>query len=141
MKNIASAQFSAEYNQLEPIRRFVEINAVKIGIPADVVYDLTLSITEITTNVIKHGYKEKAGSIEVILGRQGSDFIIKIRDDATIFDPRTVPEPDLSLPLDKMPLGGLGLYMTKNLVDSLSHSSTPNGGNEITLVKLNIIKV
>ena len=124
MKNIARAQFSAEYNQLEPIRRFVEINAVKIRLPSDVVYDLILSVTEIITNVIKHGYKEKAGSIEVILGRQGSDFIIKIRDDATIFDPMTVPEPDLSLPLDKMPLGGLGLYMTKNLVDSLSHPST-----------------
>jgi len=139
MIKIAQAQFSAEYNQLEPIRKFVEQYAVNLGFASDVVYDLIWSITEIVTNVIKHGYKEQAGTVEVILCRQGKDFIMQVRDEAPFFDPKTIPKPDLSLSLDKRPLGGLGLYMTTKLVDSLSHRPTENGGNEINLVKRDII--
>lgn len=138
MEDINHARFLAEYNQLEPIRKFVENYAVIYGFSKDVIYDLIFSITEIATNIIEHGYKEEAGTIEVVLSRQGNDFIIKISDNAPFFDPITVPQPDLALPLDEMPLGGLGLYITKNLVDSLSHRCTENGGNEITLVKKDI---
>lgn len=139
MIKIAQAHFSAEYNQLEPIRKFVEQYAVNLGFASEVVYDLIWSITEIVTNVIKHGYKEKAGTVEVILCRQGKDFIMQVRDEAPIFDPKIIPQPDFSLSLDERPLGGLGLYMTNKLVDSLSHRPTENGGNEITLVKRDIM--
>ena len=101
---------------------------------------MCLSVTEITTNVIEHGYKEMDGEIEIELCRNGNDFIVKIRDDAPVYDLNVIPEPDLSLPLNKMPLGGLGVFMTKNLVDSYAHRATENGGNEIVLVKLDVIQ-
>ncbi len=140
METIACAQFFAEYDQLESIREFVEKHAVNLGFSSDDCYDLVFSATEIATNVIKHGYKEEEGKIEVELCRQGQDFVIKMRDDAPIYNPNTIPSPDLSLPLNKMPLGGLGLYITKNMLDSLSHQPTEEGGNEITMIKYDVIK-
>jgi len=140
MENIASTEFLAEYHELEQIRVFVERYMNMFGCSSEVVYDMSFSITELATNIIQHGYKEKSGNIEIIICREGRDFIVKIRDDAPIFDPATIPDPDLSKPLIEMPLSGLGLYITKNLVDSLTHQFTKTGGNEIILVKKNIIR-
>jgi serine/threonine-protein kinase RsbW len=139
MKKIAQAKFSAEYNQLEPVRKFVERNAINLGILPDITYDLIWSIPEIVTNVIQHGYKEKPGIVEVILYQQGRDFIMQVRDDAPVFELKTILQPDLSLPLYERPFGGVGLYITNKLVDSLSHRLTKDGRNEITLVKRDII--
>ena len=137
MIKIAQVQFSADFCQLEPIRQLVEKHAVEFGLAPGAVYDLTWSVTEIVTNVIQHGYHEKAGPVEIVLGSEDNDFIVQVRDEAPAFNPWAVPEPDTSLPLDKRPLGGLGLYMTRKMVDSLTHRLIETGGNEITLVMRN----
>jgi anti-sigma regulatory factor (Ser/Thr protein kinase) len=139
-KIIAQSQFPAVYNQLEPIRQFVEVYSGKYGFESNVIYNLIWSITEIVTNVIDHGYNGGHGMIEVILSREGSDFIMEVIDNAPVFDLNNVPEPDITLPLDKRPVGGLGLYITKKLMDTLSHHITDTGGNKITLRKRGIIK-
>ena len=140
METIAFKEFTASYDQLESIRAFVKENALILGISSDVCYNLVFSVTEVATNVIEHGYKEMGGGIEIELCRQGNDFIVKIKDDAPLYDLNAIPEPDLSLPLNKMPLGGLGVFMTKSLVDSYAHRSIENGGNEIVLVKQDVIQ-
>lgn len=135
----AQARFPAEFNQLEPIRQFVEQYAAGYGVASNKVYDLIWSVTEIATNSIEHGYKGQQGFIEVILSREGRDFIIQIRDQTPVFNPETAPVPDLTIPLDQRPSRGLGLYVTKKIMDTLSHRVTKNGGNEITMIKRDII--
>jgi serine/threonine-protein kinase RsbW len=137
---IAHAQFPADYSQLEPIRCFVEQHAAELGIASQVICDLTWCITEIVTNVIEHGYEEKPGMVEVALARQDRDFIMQICDQAPPFDPNTSPEPDLTLPLEQRALGGLGVYMTKKMMDVLAHQLTESGGNQTTLIKWNVIR-
>jgi anti-sigma regulatory factor (Ser/Thr protein kinase) len=139
MIRIAQAQFQADYSQLEPIRCFVEQYAHELGIAAQAVCDLTWCITEIVTNVIEHGYEEKPGMVEVVLARRNRDFIMQISDQAPPFDPNTCPEPDLTLPLEQRPLGGLGVYMTKKMMDVFDYQLTENGSNQTTLIKRNAI--
>jgi len=139
-KIIAQSHFPASYDQLEPIRQFVEGNVGKYGLGSSEVYDLIWSITEIVTNVIDHGYKQRGGIVEVILSREGKDIIMEVIDDAPVFNPNHAPEPDITSPLDKRPVGGLGLYITKKLMDSLTHQITKTGGNKITMKKQGIIK-
>jgi serine/threonine-protein kinase RsbW len=38
-----------------------------------------------------------------------------IEDDARAFDPQTAPKPDLTLPLEQRPIGGLGLHRVRSL--------------------------
>lgn len=140
MEEISRLKFPASYDQLELIRKHVERFMSILGLSSEVMYDINFSITELVTNIIKHGYEEKGGTIEVIVCQQEENFVIKIRDKAPIFNPILVPSPDLSKPLKNMPLGGLGLHITKNLVDSLKHRITKSGGNEITIVKKGVVK-
>jgi anti-sigma regulatory factor (Ser/Thr protein kinase) len=58
-----------------------------------------------------------------------------IRDDAPPFDPTTVPEPPLHLPLSQRKLGGMGIHLARSLTDGFSHRILPSGGNEVTVRK------
>lgn len=61
--------------------------------------------------------------------------IIILADQAPSFDPTHVPPPDLTLPLEKRPLGKNGVYLIKNYVDEMNYLIPPEGGNKLTLVK------
>ena len=64
---------------------------------------------------------------------------IRLRDQAPLFDPTRVPTPDLTLSLYKRPLGGMGVHVTRQVVDAMRYRVTPEGGNELTLVKQAIV--
>jgi anti-sigma regulatory factor (Ser/Thr protein kinase) len=74
------------------------------------------------------------GLIEVEMIRDGDALVVRLRDQAEAFDPTQVLPPDLSLPLEKRPLGGMGIYLTRQLVDQFSYQRLQQGYNEITLV-------
>jgi len=97
--------------------------------------DLVQAVDELTCNVLEHGYRG-SGPVAVSIASAGSTVAIRIRDAAPAFDPRTVPEPRLDLPLEQRPLGGMGIHLARALTDGIDHRILPNGGNETTLTKV-----
>jgi len=134
MENSPSLQITARLEDLALIRDYVRSRSTALNIDSSTTYDLLLAVTEIVTNTLVHGYQKEAGYVEVEISQEGDALVARLRDSATSFDPTQVLPPDLSLPLEKRPLGGMGIYLVNQLVDSLSHRNLPQGGNEITLV-------
>jgi serine/threonine-protein kinase RsbW len=128
-------QTTAELKNLNQIRDFVETAANALGFEPELIPNIQLAVDEVATNVMLHGYRGQGGSLEVELERVGSDLVVRIRDEAPPFDPTTVPAPDLSLPLAKRPIGGLGIHLVRRAVDEVIHQVTAVGGNELILVK------
>ena len=58
---------------------------------------------------------------------------IEITDDGRPYDPLTHADPNTHVPLSERPLGGLGILMTKRLVDKFAYSRTDR--NQLTIVK------
>jgi serine/threonine-protein kinase RsbW len=135
MDTVSTIRITAEVENLAVIRRFVEEAAMALEADPGAVPDVVLAVNEIATNVIVHGYRGQPGIIEVEVGRMGDSLIVRVRDQAPAFDPLDVPPPDLTLPLEMRPFGGMGVYLAKQLVDEMTHLVTPQGGNELTLVK------
>ena len=130
-----SLHVAAELKNLARIRRFVEKAATALGVdPADIP-DLLLAVDEAATNIIVHGYQGQEGPIEIEVERQGDALLIRLRDAAAPFDPTAIPPPDLSLPLEERPIGGMGIYLIHRCMDQVSHSCPPQGGNELILIK------
>ena len=126
---------AAELNNLETIRRFVEDGALALQPDQDAAFDLAQAVDECATNIIEHGYRGRPGSIEVEIDRVDEQLTVVLRDHAPVFDPTSMPPPDLTLPLEKREPGGLGIYLTRQMVDEIQHRALPDGGNELTLVK------
>lgn len=132
-----SLQTSAELKNLSQIRDFVEMAATGLGFNLDLISNVQLAVDEAATNVMLHGYRGQGGSLEIELERADADLVVRLRDEAPPFDPRTVPVPDLTLPLAKRPIGGLGVHLVRRTMDEIIHRVTAAGGNELTLIKHN----
>jgi serine/threonine-protein kinase RsbW len=129
----------ADVNQLAAVRAFIRQEAKRAGADPDTIADVVQAVDESVTNVIVHGYGGAEGEIEVEVERAGASLIVRLRDQARPFDPTLVPDPDTSLPLERRPLGGMGVFLTRELTDAVSYRRTDDG-NELTLVKKSIDK-
>jgi serine/threonine-protein kinase RsbW len=134
----ASLSFPAELSQMARLRQFVEDTALGWQADPDELADVILAVDELATNSTLHGYRGRSGTIEIVVRRAGADLILILRDQAPTFDPNTVPPPDVSLPLEQRPIGGVGLHLVRHMVDELRHRARPKGGNELTLTKHNV---
>jgi len=119
---------------LEEIRERVSEWASSCGLDSDRIYDLMLAVTELVTNSIEHGYNELSGFIEIEMSSIDQQLVIFIRDRASAFNPLTLPEPDLSLPLEKRSYGGLGIFLTRKMVDGIEYQRLPAGVNQIKII-------
>jgi serine/threonine-protein kinase RsbW len=128
-------RIAARVERLAEIRRFVERTAAALGAGQEAIDDLVLAVDEAATNIVVHGYQGQPGMIEVEVGRQGDTLRIHLRDGAPPFDPTLLPMPDVTLPLEMRPLGGLGIFLMRQSVDAMTYRLTAEGGNELTLIK------
>lgn len=112
-------------------RRFLARHQV----PEDVLDGMDIAFDEILTNCINYGFLgSRQQEILVSLAVEPGRFSVEIRDEGVAFDPLSVPEPDLSLDLDKRRIGGLGMHFVRILVDSVEYSRSC-GWNILKLTK------
>jgi serine/threonine-protein kinase RsbW len=128
-------RLAAELNNLETIRRFVEESMRALHVDEKAAYDLVQAVDECATNIVEHGYRGQPGSIEIEIERVDKTLTIELRDHAPVFDPTSVPPPDLTQPLEEREPGGLGVFLARHMVDEMQHRALPGGGNELTMIK------
>lgn len=131
----ATLRISAELKNLDAIRGFVAESASALQASAKATDDLILAVDEATTNIIRHGYRRQPGEIEIEMRRVDDSLMIYLRDQAPPFDPTRLPNPNVTFPLDQRPVGGLGVYLIRQLVDTMLYRRTSEGQNELKLIK------
>jgi anti-sigma regulatory factor (Ser/Thr protein kinase) len=135
MKGDKVMRFAADIENLSAIRRFVEERAVALGAGSEAVAELILAVNEAVTNTIVHGYQGLPGVIELEIRQNQGDLWVTLRDEAPQFDPSRAPIPDINASLSVRPFGGMGVHMMRYYTDELRYRVTPDGKNELTLVK------
>jgi serine/threonine-protein kinase RsbW len=117
------------------IRRFVRVAGSQAGLADSALDDLEHAVDELSANIILHGYRGAPGQIDIHCQREGEAFTVILRDQAPTFDPTTMSDPDLDVPLEQRGVGGLGIYLSRKMLDDMRYRRLPAGGNELTLVK------
>ena len=119
------------------MRAFIKESAMMLGGDADPVSELQIAVNEAMTNIILHGYQGKPGLIEIFVEREMNDIRVHLLDTASAFDPTAVPPPDITLPLEQRPYGGMGIHMMRSFTDELIYRQTADGMNELIFTKRN----
>ena len=96
--------------------------------------DIVQAVDEFVTNSIVHGYRGVGGPVEVEVDKSGTSLVVRLRDQAPQFDPTQLPSPDPAAPLAERRLGGMGVFLARDLKDSVTYQRTKES-NELTLVK------
>ena len=100
-------------------------------LPADVRRDLHLVIDEIVNNIVRHA-QPRHPTLTVDLGIEDGALVIRVRDDGEAFDPTSRADPDTTLGLDERPVGGLGLFLVRQLMTDVRYRRF-RGRNDLTL--------
>ena len=124
---------------LENVRRAIECVtewAQKAGFDERALYEIQLAVDEACANVVDHAYQgAEPGDIEVSCRLDGELLTVQVRDWGRGFDLTSVEDPDLDAPLEERSLGGLGLFLVRQVMDDVRYSADPELGNELMMSK------
>ena len=96
---------------------------------------LDLSLVEWVTNIISYAYTDDAEHwITIHFATSPGEARVEIEDDGREFNPLTRPPVDTSRPLEERGIGGLGIHMITQLMDTVEYRRA-EGRNILTLRK------
>ncbi len=131
-----TVKFLGRYENLSRIREFVAAVARKAGLDRGAVYAVQLAVDEACSNIIEHAYAgKKNGHIECTCLGSDEGVTVILRDWGRAFDPNTVPEPKIGVPIEELTPRGAGLYLIRNLMDEVRFEFSEKDGNTLTMVK------
>lgn len=105
------------------------------GIPPATAYAVNLSVDELLTNTISYGYEDSGEHrIDLRIRLDGDVLAVEISDDGIEFAPDSADDPDTNASIEDRPIGGLGIFLTRQMMDSFEYRRD-EGRNIVTLTK------
>ncbi len=88
-------------------------------------FKVRLSVEEVVENVVRYAYAEGTDGfleVEVALTTDSPQVLrITLKDGGLPFDPLTKEDPDITLSAEEREIGGLGIFLCKQLMDNLQY--------------------
>jgi anti-sigma regulatory factor (Ser/Thr protein kinase) len=134
MELVSEITLPAELSALSSLYEFIERSAERMSLSPSKTYDLQLVSSELVTNVIEHGYQGASGEIKVRIAQDDASVEIIYLDDAGAFDPTAVATPNLTLPLEERPIGGLGIHIVRQVMEEFEYRRLPDQKNKVRLL-------
>lgn len=128
--------------RFDPIKEksseIIEFLMASPDIPADegLQFKIRLSIEEAVENVVNYAYQDGIGWLEAgtSIDNDGLTLTIELRDAGVPFNPLDKPDPDITLSAEERQIGGLGIFLCKQLMDDINYRYE-NGNNILTMSK------
>ena len=126
-------------NRIEEISRmasFLEGIGEEFSLSVEDSFNIHLAMEEAVTNVIMYAYPKGEEHDFTLSVRHIDDrLIFKLIDSGEEFDPTVQPDADVSLSLDKRPIGGLGIFLIRKIMKTVKYRRV-DGKNVLTMVKI-----
>lgn len=114
-----------DLKEIEPLAKEIMQFLSEHGVQEQVSLDLQLALEEIISNTIKYGYNDSASHlIHVRAESSDEQVLLEVEDDAGAFNPLEAPTPNIDLPVEERPVGGLGIYLVRALMDHVEYQRT-----------------
>ena len=96
---------------------------------------LELAMEEAVSNVIEYAYPEgEKGLVEVSAAIEADALRFIVEDEGRAFDPTAKENPDITLGVEERPIGGLGIFLVRQIMDEVSYAREGNR-NILTMIK------
>ena len=132
MKVLADITVPARLESLEGLVKAATGSALQWGLAGEGLFAVELATEEAVVNVFKYAYCHGEGDVRLRCMAEGDRFVIEVTDWGVPFDATALPEPDITSPLEKRPVGGLGIHLIKKMTDEMTYTRE-NGQNVLRL--------
>ncbi len=118
----ARLSLPARIDTVEAFREFVRVGAESAGLAEPEMDWLDLVLEEILVNIARYAYQPGTGDAEVGYAvEEPGKLLVEISDEGNAFNPLASDPPVLGGGLAERPIGGLGVFLVKNIVGSLAY--------------------
>ena len=134
--NMTYQTFPAKVEALSDVLGFVDRILESYECPMKIQTAICVAIEEVFVNVAHYAYGDGEGDMVLGIGfdEKSRDITFRMSDKGTPFDPLKKPDPDITLSAEEREIGGLGIFITKKTMDTVSYAYE-NGENVLTMIK------
>jgi anti-sigma regulatory factor (Ser/Thr protein kinase) len=132
---------------LEEVLDFTENKARDAGLDAKQLLNVGIAVEEIFVNITSYAYPSNTslaseaslaklcnGEVTISVFVDSGRFIIEFTDTGMPYDPLAKDDPDTTQTAEEREIGGLGIFMVKNLMDDVRYRYE-DGKNILTIYK------
>jgi sigma-B regulation protein RsbU (phosphoserine phosphatase) len=124
----------AEVKNLEQVLQFISAPLHEKGAPKALITQIEVAAEEVFVNISKYAYKDKIGDVKILLSTDDGLTLVFSDTGDPPFNPLEKDDPDVSLSVEERAIGGLGIFMTKKIMDEVGYRYE-DGQNILTLKK------
>ena len=126
-------------SEITRLNAFVESATSALDMEKGLAHRIELAVEEAVINVIDYAYPgDTEGNISLAIEADAKRIRFILSDSGAEFDPTAVSKADTTLTVDERPIGGLGVFLIRNLMDSINYERT-DGKNILRMEKRYVI--
>lgn len=95
---------------------------------------ICVAVEEVFINIANYAYAPVTGNVMIEMSCENNTAEITFTDKGVPYDPLAKEDPDISLPAEERPIGGLGILMVKKTMDKVTYRRE-NGCNILNIQK------
>ena len=128
--------FPAKTDALSDVLGFVDEMLQSYDCPMKIQMAICVAIEEVFVNIAHYAYGGGDGDMTLGIGFDDTtrNITFAMSDRGVPFDPLKKPDPDITLSAEEREIGGLGIFITKKTMDSVTYSYE-DGKNVLTMIK------
>ena len=130
MNDVVNLSLPSKPEYVSVARLTASFVANKMGFDIEAIEDIKLAVGEACNNAVIHSGSHDTYNLEFI--QSNETLVIEIKDFGNGFNTNSYVEPKLEEPQEN----GLGLFIIKSLMDSVSIESEEGQGTRITMSKI-----
>ena len=122
------------FSELDTLEEKLDQFCNQLGLTNKCLCEINLALEELFTNIISYGYDDEAEHwVKFTLSYQNGTIRMEIEDDGIPFNPIEAKEPDTKCALEERKIGGLGIHLTKTIMDKMVHRRS--GDKNVLILK------
>lgn len=129
-----SFELKNNLSELDTLEEKLDQLCDRLGLTNKCLCEINLALEELFTNIVSYGYDDAEEHwVRFTISYENGTITLKIEDDGRPFNPIEAREPDTKCPLENRKIGGLGIHLTKNIMDEMVHRR--KGDKNILILK------
>lgn len=128
-------RISNQLSEIAGLAIFIEELGEELSLPAETAMNINLALEEAIANIIMYAYPpQEQNDIILKVTATESQLIFLLTDNGLSFDPTQVDEVDISLSIEERPIGGLGIFLIRSIMNEVSYQRL-DGENHLIMKK------
>ena len=126
----------ADRQNLLEVQSFIDEQLEEVGCPMLTQTAIDIAVEELFVNIANYAYDQDKGVavVQVSVHEEPLSAEITFIDNGKQYDPLAKPDPDTTLSVKERKKGGLGIFMVKKSMDSVTYEYK-DGKNILTISK------